>query len=747
VPDTGISVGDAIVSFLADTTQLDLAFDKAEANAQEKLTPVSEKLQEVAGNWQFAGETATTAGEEAEVAGDEFVDAAEKTRASSYEARGELALLGEETGVRLPRHVRSFVAELPGVAPALSAAFSATAVLFLIEALVQGTEKLSSWISSTFIYTQAMKDADAEIAKTNKSILEQKDAFDKAQQAMEAFGLTGADLTQHKLDDLTSEIQKNQEAFIGAEQTMAAYRHGLDDVTEASYNAAAAQAKILKATLEAQNEQLKLLQAQHDREQTDEIIKAEQQKIAERKAGAEARLALDEQYNRIFIAATKSTADQEAAIAAESEQKRYQIELQALQEQLTLTQFMGKGEAQEREKILSQIEVLETNHKAKLVQTYADLMANLRQITSEPIPLITSTIDDNISSKNVEDLEDAQRAAQALGFTFSGDLKNALQQAENAYFELSHSGVQSTSDLLQAQMRLLQLQIQAKELNGENASAEVRDLQKIEREYDRLTGSVTRTHKATHDFFAQLQIDLRHGVDGMQQLRDIGGEAFNDLSKSLESAVASAILGQQSFGAALEQATAQALASIAAQALVKALFYTGEGFAALAGFADESAANYFAAAAIMGGIGGVAAAAAHGLSGGGSSTSGASKSATGNVSSPATQAAPQPHNVQTVQHFAAGGLITGPTLAVLGDSNRSSGGQREAAIPLDDPQAVHAIVEALGGGRGPQIVVNVKGMISDDNLGKVVQKISRRVNKGQSHLKASDSFRYTKRSL
>lgn len=41
--------------------------------------------------------------------------------------------------------MRSFVAELPGVGAALSAAFAATAVLFIIEALAQGVEKLQAW--------------------------------------------------------------------------------------------------------------------------------------------------------------------------------------------------------------------------------------------------------------------------------------------------------------------------------------------------------------------------------------------------------------------------------------------------------------------------------------------------------------------------------------------------------------------------------------------------------------------------
>jgi hypothetical protein len=82
---------------------------------------------------------------------------------------------------------------------------------------------------------------------------------------------------------------------------------------------------------------------------------------------------------------------------------------------------------------------------------------------------------------------------------------------------------------------------------------------------------------------------------------------------------------------------------------------------------------------------------------------------------------------------------------MIGDS-KSGGSQREAAIPLDDPQAVKAIVDALGGGGGNQIHVHVKGMISPDNLSKVVTQINRKVKGRQLTLHSSNSLRLTKRS-
>ena len=61
--DTGaaLDVGDAVLRFLGDTTQLDAAFNKVATEAGEKLAPAAGEIQKMAGNWQFAGQTASTA--------------------------------------------------------------------------------------------------------------------------------------------------------------------------------------------------------------------------------------------------------------------------------------------------------------------------------------------------------------------------------------------------------------------------------------------------------------------------------------------------------------------------------------------------------------------------------------------------------------------------------------------------------------------------------------------------------------
>ncbi len=68
------------------------------------------------------------------------------TRAQMAEARGTVMVLGEEIGVHLPRHVQKFIASLPGVALAMSAAFSAVAIVSIGVAAVEAGKKIYEFI-------------------------------------------------------------------------------------------------------------------------------------------------------------------------------------------------------------------------------------------------------------------------------------------------------------------------------------------------------------------------------------------------------------------------------------------------------------------------------------------------------------------------------------------------------------------------------------------------------------------------
>jgi hypothetical protein len=104
-----------------------------------------------------------------------------------------------------------------------------------------------------------------------------------------------------------------------------------------------------------------------------------------------------------------------------------------------------------------------------------------------------------------------------------------------------------------------------------------------------------------------------------------------------------------------------------------------------------------------------------------------------------------------VTKLAGGGLITAPTLAMIGDSP-SGGAANEAVLPLDNPEVMQRLAAhfaaAMGGGGGGSTHFNmhVKGMISDSDTRRLTKKISKMVKAGTTQLHSSNSFRTTKRS-
>jgi hypothetical protein len=75
--------------------------------------------------------------------------AAATTKHEMAEAKGTIALLGEQIGVSLPRHIRSFIAELPGVAEAMSAAFSTVAVVGIGLAIFEAGKKVYEFVEKS----------------------------------------------------------------------------------------------------------------------------------------------------------------------------------------------------------------------------------------------------------------------------------------------------------------------------------------------------------------------------------------------------------------------------------------------------------------------------------------------------------------------------------------------------------------------------------------------------------------------
>jgi hypothetical protein len=85
--------------------------------------------------------------------------------AEARESKASLALMGEEIGVHIPRHIRGFISAMPGVGTALSAAFSGIAVVALIGVIVEAIKKVVEFHENLEKLREAPERIQAEFAR------------------------------------------------------------------------------------------------------------------------------------------------------------------------------------------------------------------------------------------------------------------------------------------------------------------------------------------------------------------------------------------------------------------------------------------------------------------------------------------------------------------------------------------------------------------------------------------------------
>lgn len=166
-------------------------------------------------------------------------------------------------------------------------------------------------------------------------------------------------------------------------------------------------------------------------------------------------------------------------------------------------------------------------------------------------------------------------------------------------------------------------------------------------------------------------------------------------AEGIRASVVAAVIGAQGFGQAMEQLLKSALAALAGEAVVRALKEIAEAFSALANPPTAHlAAGHFIAAAKWGAVGAGAAIAGASVPSGRSSDQG--QPSRPSDLPPTAATTPQQNQPQTVNvpRFAAGGLVSRQTLAIIGDS-RSGGNSEEAVLPLRDREVMRQVAGAI----------------------------------------------------
>jgi hypothetical protein len=176
---------------MADTIKIRLVADSGE---------VIEMLGQTNEQAKGLGDSLDKAGRSGAQAGEQIADGMRKAEYSAMEARHAAMLLGEETGVKIPRALAGIAARSETLGPLLAGAFSGVALIAFAELAVKATEKLTDWIAKTFIFTDAMKALDSINKGINADIVDQEAKLKGLQEAYELIGLTGSALSAKKFE-------------------------------------------------------------------------------------------------------------------------------------------------------------------------------------------------------------------------------------------------------------------------------------------------------------------------------------------------------------------------------------------------------------------------------------------------------------------------------------------------------------------------------------------------------------------
>jgi hypothetical protein len=449
-------------------------------------------------------------------------------------------------------------------------------------------------------------------------------------------------------------------------------------------------------------------------------------------------------FNQVVNGVDKENADE----------ARYQISLKALQALAVAEAKYGKDSVDGVRKINTEIETLQSEHALRMAEELKKQTTDLDKNLGEMRKLVVERGGvDIVLPKNMQQLLQFRAAAKELGVVLDTDLAQKITLAKKTLQDYADAGGKDVYVINQLKEALAKLEKQYADFPSREKA--LRSELEFAKAHHQSTVEIEREIKALSDEEKKLGVLpglLDRTKSAMDELSQTGREAASTLEMAFSQAMTGMLTHQEHFGTAMEKAVFKMLASMAQQwaAYYLALaignaFTPGMQAAAAGEFAAATALEALAGTLnALGGRGGAGGSGGSNVNGGGS---GGNNFAYGSsVSNTGSQAGSGRSNIG-VQGFADGGLVSGPTLAMIGE-----GGGREAAIPLDNPDAMATIGKAVsdamaknGGGRGG-INVHVHGhVIGASDVAHLCAQISKRVANGQAHLNSSSTFKVTKR--
>lgn len=787
-----IQLGDAVLRFLADKGQLDKAFkeipQQADAAATEgarrfdkfarAMVDVEKRTSQIrnslarlkaeyqAGNItqeQYSRSTAVLSRAQTLLNGGLNTYSSSLQRASlgtrrftqdQRQAKDAAQLVAQQLGIQLPEAVQKFLAQSPRVSRVLSGMFNVAIVAAFAAAIIELGTTIGNLIVEARGFTAEL-DRQLQLALRIQDI--NLDA-NVEEMSKSVAGLTrrvndlaaGLGLTREQAEAIKPPEGLKQQTILLAKIDQAAKRTGRSvfQVRDEFLELAAVNASLEKVVVK---------QAEAEKRRRDEVEKSAE---AERKRAEEEAKRLAKEQEREALRKRLELQRETASVLRTLQDENLKLVLGTLEgEQLIQAELevklatlaLVKSRYQEFPDIVAaatgQEVLLHQQATKKITEARQQMIQELDKlvigegIPGAPSPEAIQRLGEALGVKLPEEIEKlilTQEKLRVLGVKSVADLEAELRKAEEAYAALALGGEASLGEILLAQEKLLEKEIEVNLARGESVEELNKKLERQKQLYQEITGQLEE-NATVGQIWGELweEISDRVGQSISVNLSNIGANAIRDLTGAFQQGIQAWILGGESLGVAMRRAAASVLAGIAAQSAVLAIFELAAAFAALARLDFRGAALHFKAAAIYGVVAAAAGASAKLIAppGQAATITGPTGAPGGVVTGP-----PQPNNPLTVvRRFGEGGLVTRPTLALLGEK-----GEDEIVLPIPKPRA--GSQEFEGQGATQPVTIIIEGLISPDNLLTVMEQMSRLVEGNDAQLSASQARSIVRRS-
>jgi hypothetical protein len=481
---------------------------------------------------------------------------------SMREAREGARLLSEETGVHLNRGLVSVISQSSTLGPLLNAAFPVAAAIGFGEVIATGTEKLTSLIASTFIYTEAMQREYTAQLTANKEIEKGAAKIEQLKKAYELIGLTGSArgsvLARQAKDDVDAaikELDRLKAKKIEVEEPGFGKRllGGVLDTIGVHTGIGIANAQ---PGIDAKNREIGVQQERKKVADSEELAAEKEldvQKAAEAKTAAEKAKALRDQINKATLAQIEAVFANELSLYkaqhAELDQENEADHVKGLE---SLAEYYTRKRQLAAESSQKEIDALTAERARVLAAPTKDKVEEIQNQTKAAALANQIAIAKVTATKTQEQLENEQarkqdeldkkvlefqsQIAKAQGLRFDEASERIAAEAKQMEETLREAGL--TPDQVDAMVGKFkaaatqQAQFASSKSAGQNAIAGLSD----EEEDIRLKNSalvadakIVDLERARIPVLQKIAADLKAAAVGPQQIQEA-----NDFGKAVD---------------------------------------------------------------------------------------------------------------------------------------------------------------------------------------------------------------------